>query len=148
VMDNDTLYHSNRGCWWLAAPPDQVFPFFTETPVRALPVQMQAGKPPTWLWLQVGHRADPVNPSVYALIESRSAGFFNEGAVSQWMAGPASHFEASLAASPIAPGETIARVFVAADGVLSQTQSLTVATLDNASGQWQYQDVPVPPSPF
>jgi hypothetical protein len=148
VMDNHTLYHSDQGCWWLAAPPDQVFPPPSWTPVRALPVQMQAGKPPTWIWLQLGHRRDPKNPYAYALIESRSTEFFNEGATNQWLAGSASYFDASLAASPTAAEETVARIFLAAaSSYYYPTERLTVATLDNASGQWQYQDVPVPPPP-
>ena len=143
VMDSHTLYRSEEGCWWLAAPPDQVFPTFPWNPVRALPVQMQAGQPATWLWLQVGLRQDPTDPRAYGLIESRSAEFFSEGAATQWLAKPARYFDASLAATATAPGETVARIFLIDDDLTG----LFVATLDNASGQWQYQSVPVPPPP-
>lgn len=94
----------------------------------------------------IGPPPGPQNSYTYALIESRSAGFVNEGATSQWLAGSASYFDASLAVSPAAAEETIARIFLAApESSYSSTKSLTVATLDNESGQWQYEDVPVPP---
>jgi hypothetical protein len=147
VMNNDTLYHSNKGCWWLAAPPDEAFPPSSPDSVCALPVQMKAGQPPTWIWLQTGDREDPERYFL-GVIASRSAKFFNEGASNAWLAEPADHFDASLAGSPTVPGETVARVFMAADMFLSdQTVSLTFARLDNASDQWLYQSVPLPGPP-
>ena len=145
VMDNHTLYHSNEGWWWLAAPTDQVFPPRARSPVRALPVQMQAGGSPTWLWLQIGR--NKATPGHFTLLEGRSSSFFNENATTNWLT-EATQFDATVGGSPTAPGETLARIFLSLDNDRRpETLSLAVATLDNTSGEWRYQDLPVPPRP-
>jgi hypothetical protein len=146
VMDFHTLYNSREGSWWLAAPPDQVFPPPGWSAVQALPVRTQDGQPPFWVWLQLGERAGTEQP--YALIESRSKEFFDEDAPCRWLL-PANYFDASLAASSEIFEGTTARVFQALDSskLPFATQSLSVARLDNTSGHWQYENVPVPPPP-